>query len=278
MEILSFPALNINIPLNRVAFTVFGKDIYFYGIIVAFGLLLGSLYAFINAKKEGISDDDFLDILLVAVPSSVICARIYYVAAMWNDYKNNIADVFKIWEGGIAIYGAIIGGVISVLICCRFKKISFLKVADICSPALFIGQIIGRFGNFVNMEAYGYNTDLPWGMTSETIKSELLALQKKGINVNPDMCVHPTFLYESLWNALGLILILILKKHKRHSGEMFAFYIAWYGLGRFFIEGLRTDSLMFYGLRISQIIGIISFVIAASMGLYLHFGRNRKSI
>lgn len=278
MEILSFPALNINIPLNRVAFTVFGKDIYFYGIIVAFGLLLGSLYAFINAKKEGISDDDFLDILLVAVPSSVICARIYYVAAMWNDYKNNIADVFKIWEGGIAIYGAIIGGVISVLICCRFKKISFLKVADICSPALFIGQIIGRFGNFVNMEAYGYNTDLPWGMTSETIKSELLALQKKGINVNPDMCVHPTFLYESLWNALGLILILILKKHKRHSGEMFAFYIAWYGLGRFFIEGLRTDSLMFHGLRISQIIGIISFVIAASMGLYLHFGRNRKSI
>ena len=278
MEILSFPALNINIPLNRVAFTVFGKDIYFYGIIVAFGLLLGSLYAFINAKKEGISDDDFLDILLVAVPSSVICARIYYVAAMWNDYINNIADVFKIWEGGIAIYGAIIGGVISVLICCKFKKISFLKVADICSPALFIGQIIGRFGNFVNMEAYGYNTDLPWGMTSETIKSELLALQKKGINVNPDMCVHPTFLYESLWNALGLMLILILKKHKRHSGEMFAFYIAWYGLGRFFIEGLRTDSLMFYGLRISQIIGIISFVIAASMGLYLHFGRTRKSI
>lgn len=184
-----------------------------------------------------------MDLLLLGVPSAIIAARIYYVAFMWDDYKNNFWDVFKIWNGGIAIYGALIGAIICAVIFVRRRGYNFWRIADICAPGLIIGQMIGRWGNFVNQEAYG-------GPTTEEFLRNSLHLPSFIVNqMNVQGTFHhPTFLYESLWNLVGLILLLILRRQKfLRSGELFASYFIWYSIGRFFIEALRTDSLAFQG-------------------------------
>ena len=257
---VGFPGLNLDFELNRVAFSLFGKNIYWYALIIVTGLLLATLFGIYEGKRVGLPKDTILDILLIGTPSAIICARLYFVISNYTDYIHSPFSIIKIWEGGIAIYGAIIGAVVSAYIYCKVKKLNVALVFDVCCIGLLIGQIVGRWGNFVNAEAYGSITDLPWRM--EIFSREL----------GETVCVHPTFLYESLWNFIGFIGILIYRKHKKFNGEIFLLYITWYGLGRMWIEQLRVDSLPYNAsFKISQIVAVITAII----GIYFII-KNRK--
>jgi phosphatidylglycerol---prolipoprotein diacylglyceryl transferase len=229
--------------LNPIALNLGPLPIHWYGIILGLGALAGLLIASREGKRYGLSPDFFMDLLFIGVPSAIICARIYFVAFKWQDYKDNLLDVFKIWQGGIAIYGALIGAIIGGYIYISRKGYSFWRIADICAPGLIAGQMIGRWGNFVNQEAYG-------GPVNETFLRNSLHLPDFIVNnmLIDGVYHHPTFLYESLWNLAGLILLFVLRRRPfLRAGELFASYFIWYSLGRFFIEALRTDSLTFTG-------------------------------
>ncbi|HEX7056352.1 MAG TPA: prolipoprotein diacylglyceryl transferase [Bacilli bacterium] len=229
--------------LNPVALTLGLIEIRWYGIILGIGALAGLLLAIREGKRFGIHQDFFMDLLLIGAPSAIIGARIYYVAFSWQDYRNNLAEVFKIWHGGIAIYGALIGAVVAGYFYVRRKGYNFWRIVDICAPSLIIGQIIGRWGNFMNQEAHG-------GPVSEAFLRHTLHLPDfivKQMNIDGTY-YHPTFLYESVWNIAGLLILFYLRRRPfLRSGELFFSYIIWYSLGRFFVEGLRTDSLAFTG-------------------------------
>lgn len=229
--------------LNPVAFSIGDLHVRWYGLILGTAALIGMLLALREGKRFGIPPEFFMDLVLFGVPSAIIGARIYFVAFKWDDYKNNLMDVFKIWEGGIAIYGALIGAIICAVIYVRRKGYNFWRIADICAPGLIIGQMIGRWGNFVNQEAYG-------DPTTEAFLREHLHLPSfivDQMNVQ-GVFHHPTFLYESLWNLVGLVLLFVLRRQKfLRAGELFMSYFIWYSIGRFFIERLRTDSLAFKG-------------------------------
>jgi len=242
---ISFPNLGLEFQINRVAFTVFGMPVYLYGILIALGLVLAFIYASKETKRVGISQDDFINLFLIGIPASVIGARLYYVIFSWDYYKNNLTEIFNIRGGGIAIYGAVIGAALTVLIYCRIKKIHIGKVLDVLAIGLLIGQAIGRWGNFVNGEAFGSETDLLWSMT----------VMRDGRMVAS--AVHPTFLYESLWNLLGILALLLYKRRKIFEGELFCGYMVWYGFGRMIIEGLRTDSLYIGAFRVSQLLSVV---------------------
>ena len=256
MNKISFPGLGIKeFKLNPIAFEIFGKPVAWYGIIISFAMILAVLYVLYRAKQsDSIKQDDVFDYAIWAIPLGVIGARIYYVATKFEDYKaDSILETFKnciaIWEGGIAIYGAIIGGALGLIIASRIKKIKPLKIFDMVAPAVMIAQAIGRWGNFCNAEAHGGPTSLPWRMGIRN-------------DENPTaIFVHPTFLYESLWNILGFILINLFYKKKKYDGQILVMYLTWYGFGRLLIEGLRTDSLYVLGFRISQIVGFLCFFI-----------------
>lgn len=218
-------------------------SVRWYGIILGLGALAGLLLAVREGKRFKISSDFFLDLLLIGVPAAIVGARIYYVAFSWDNYKNNLLDIFKIWEGGIAIYGALIGAVIGAFFYIRAKGYNFWRIADICAPSLIIGQMIGRWGNFINQEAHG-------GPVAEQFLRDTLHLP--GFIVDQmyikGTYYHPAFLYESVWNLAGLLLLLVLRRQNfMRAGELFITYLMWYSLGRFFIEGVRTDSLAFNG-------------------------------
>ncbi|MGZ0039158.1 prolipoprotein diacylglyceryl transferase [Paenibacillus ottowii] len=229
--------------LNPIAFSIGAIKVHWYGLILGLAALVGLYLAIREGKRFGIPQEFFMDMLLLGVPSAIIGARIYYVAFKWEDYRDNLWDVFKIWNGGIAIYGALIGAIICAVIYFRYKGYNFWRIADICAPGLLIGQAIGRWGNFVNQEAYG-------GPTEETFLRNQLHLPDfivNQMNVN-GVFHHPTFLYESLWSIVGVILLLVIRRMKFvRAGELFAFYFIWYSIGRFFIERVRTDSLAFQG-------------------------------
>lgn len=229
--------------LDPEIFRLGGLVVTWYGLIIALGALAGLFLAVQEGKRFGIKSDFFMDLLLIGAPTAIICARIYYVAFQWDFYKDNIGSIFKIWEGGIAIYGAIIGALIAGYFYSRAKGYHFWRIADICAPSLIIGQMIGRWGNFMNQEAYG-------GPVSEQFLRETLHIPAFIVNnmfINGEY-VHPTFLYESVWNLVGLIILLVLRRQKfLREGELLATYIGWYSIGRFFVEGLRTDSLGFMG-------------------------------
>ena len=260
MNPITFPGLGISVQIQRVAFSILGKDIYWYGIIIAVGFLLGSYFASRQYARLGGKEDDALDVLLYAAPAGILCARIYYVVFYLDLYRNtdgsfNWKEAIAIWDGGIAIYGGIIGSFLAAFIYCRLRRLSFLTMADAYSYGLLIGQSIGRWGNFVNQEAYGGQCTLPWrmGLTLGT-----------GTAVE----VHPTFLYESLWNLTGLLLLyFVVRPRRRFSGMLFCTYLFWYGLGRFWIEGLRTDSLYLFqtGLRVSQLVALTSAVVTGAI-------------
>lgn len=229
--------------IDPVAFSIGSLRVHWYGLILGLGALAGLLLAIREGKRFGIPQEFFMDLLLLGVPSAIIGARIYYVAFKWEDYKDNFLDVFKIWNGGIAIFGALIGAIICALIFFRQRGYSFWRIADICAPSLLAGQIIGRWGNFVNQEAYG-------GPVSETFLRGELHLPNFIVNQMNVQGVfhHPTFLYESLWNLVGIVVLLIIRRQKfLRSGELFIGYFIWYSIGRFFIEAVRTDSLAFQG-------------------------------
>ncbi len=241
------------------SFTIFGWTFYWYGVIIAVGFVLAVLYCCRRAKDFGIKVDDILDMLLLAVPLGIIGARAYYVIFNFSLYEDNWLDIFNIRKGGLAIYGGVIGAAIAVLIICRVKKISTGAMLDTGCFGLLIGQAVGRWGNFINREAYGSTTDVFCRMGLTTAD---------GVTIY----VHPTFLYESLWNVVGFILLHIYsKKGKRmFDGQLFLMYVGWYGLGRFFIEGLRVDSLYLFGtsLRVSQLLAALS-VLAVVIILFI---------
>ena len=243
-----FENLGLTFNVNEVAFNIFGIDIYCYGIIIVFGIILAFLYASREVQKEGISQDDFLNMFIICVPCAIICARLYYVIFNFSTYKDNLLEIFNLRGGGIAIYGGIIGTVSAILIYSKIKKISFWKIMDILAVGLLIGQCIGRWGNFVNGEAFGSATENIFAMT----------VLSNGVEIAKN--VHPTFLYESMWNLLSLIILLVLKKKRAFFGETFCRYLILYGFGRFFIEGLRADSLYIANFRVSQVLSLILFV------------------
>ena len=256
MNHISFPGLGIKeFALDPQAFELFGRPVMWYGVIISFAMILAVLYVLYRAKhNENIKQDDVFDYAIWAVLSGVIGARIYYVATKFEDYKAETAlETFKnciaIWEGGIAIYGGIIGGLLAVIAVSYAKKIKLGKALDMIAPSVMIAQAIGRWGNFCNAEAHGGPTSLPWRMGIRN-------------DENPTtIFVHPTFLYESLWNVLGFVLINLFYKKKKFDGQIFVMYLTWYGFGRMLIEGLRTDSLYVGPFRISQVIGFLCFFI-----------------
>ncbi len=263
--LVSFPELGWSFNVPRVAFNIFGKPIYWYGIIIAAAFLICVLWAMKDAPKYDLVPDTIIDLMLFAAPAAIICARLYYVIFTWSDYSDNLIDILNLRKGGLAIYGGIIGAIITAYFLARYKRIPIMKLFDFTIPYVALGQAIGRWGNFFNQEAFGTNTSLPWGMTSPTITSYLTnkadSIQKTvGITVNPDLPVHPTFLYESLWNIAIFAFLMWMRKRKKFSGEIFCLYFITYSIGRAIIEGLRTDSLMLGNLRVSQFLSILLIV------------------
>lgn len=247
--------------LNPVAFTIGSKPVYWYGVIIALGFCLAILYGYSEAKRTGLKTDHIANVVLIAAPVAIVGARLYYVIFSWKDYKDNLLEIFAVWNGGLAIYGGLIAACLAGFVYCRCAKVKFFELADIAVGGFFIGQSIGRWGNFMNCEAYGGETDLPWKMGV--------------VEHGKTIFVHPTFLYESLWNALGFLILFLLRKKKKYHGQLFAFYLLWYGTGRVWIEGLRTDSLYLGPFRVSQLVALCCIL----TGLIMLFGnRKRKKI
>lgn len=269
---VTFPGLGIELTLNRVAFTLFGMPIYWYGILIATGLTLALIFAFHYARSFGIDSDRMVDVILIGTVCAVIGGRTFYVATAPFEYQS-IWEMMDIRLGGLAIYGAVIGAFLSGLVTCRWRKVPVLPMCDLAGIGFLLGQGIGRWGNFVNQEAFGTNTTLPWGMYSEGTHNYLARTQEvlasQGITVDPNMPVHPTFLYESIWCLLGFFLLWAYMKHRKFDGELILMYAMWYGAERFVVEGMRTDSLMIGRFRISQVIAAVSVLIALCIWIYL---------
>ena len=263
-----FPGLGLQLELNPIAFTLFGWPIHWYGVIIAAGFLLAVLYCSHISPRFGVKQDDLLDVLIAGVPLGIVGARLYYIIFYLDLFRKadgslDFGAMVRIWDGGLAIYGGVIMAVLVGVAVCRIKKISFFAMADVCVFGLLIGQAVGRWGNFVNVEAYGGETTLPWRMGIVEYAANGTARYLE---------VHPTFLYESLWNIVGLIvLIVIAKRWRKFDGQMFFSYLVWYGVGRGFIEGLRTDSLYFFGtgIRVSQMLGFASALAGAAVLIWM---------
>jgi phosphatidylglycerol:prolipoprotein diacylglycerol transferase len=259
--LLSFPGLGIpEFTLNPVVFSIGSISVRWYGLIITIGIILAFSYCVFRAKQEKISFEDLIDIAIFTIIFAVLGARAYYVITSWNDYNyDSFYDVIAIWEGGLAIYGAIIAGAITIICVCKYKKINYKKMLDVAAPAVMIGQILGRWGNFFNGEAYG--GVVPENSIWYFIRMGIYPNNIEG--VRGMAYVHPTFLYESVWNLIGFIIINSLYKKKKFDGQILLMYITWYGFGRMLIEGLRTDSLYVGVFRISQVVGFLCFVIGA---------------
>lgn len=262
-----FPRLGIHLKVNDTAFTLFGLEIKWYGLIIATGILLSLIYGFSQMKKYGIDPDRAVDAVIAGIIGALIGARAYYVIIQWKYYSGNLLSIFNLRNGGLAIYGGIIGGLLLGGMVAKFRKLKLLPLLDVTGICLLLGQGIGRWGNFTNQEAFGYNTEGLFGMTSEKISSWIHTMRSSAdagediLAMNPDIPVHPCFLYESAWCLLGfLLLALLAKKIRKYDGQIFLIYIAWYGLGRFFIEGLRTDSLKIGTVRVSQALAAICVI------------------
>ncbi len=273
---VSFPGLGIEpFDLGKIAFSVGKIEVRWYGIIITSGILLAFLYAIFRGKRnEKVLSDDIIDVGLLTVALGILGARLYYVLTTLDIYEyNSFMDVIAIWNGGLAIYGGIIGGCIGILVMCRIKKLSWLKLFDMIGPGVMIAQALGRWGNFFNGEAHGYaigETTRFYFFNNEHIinsgEGTLFHTLRMGLSSNgtdPIWFYHPTFLYESVWNILGFVLINLFYKHKKFDGQIALMYFTWYGFGRMFIEGLRTDSLFLPGttLRISQCLGLFFFAV-----------------
>ncbi|MFY4774970.1 prolipoprotein diacylglyceryl transferase [Metabacillus sp. RGM 3146] len=244
-------------PLNPIALELGSLRIHWYGVIIGFGALLGLWVAMRESERRGLKKDLFVDLILFAIPIAIVCARIYYVLFEWGYYSQHPADIPKIWNGGLAIHGGLIGAVITGIIFSRIRKVSFWKLADIAAPSILIGQAIGRWGNFMNQEAHGGPVSRAF---LESLHLPAFIINQMYID---GQYYHPTFLYESLWSLVGIIILISLRRANLLRGELFLSYIIWYSIGRFFIEGMRTDSLMLTSsLRIAQVISIVLILTA----------------
>ena len=255
---ISFPALGLVMNPGR-SISIGPLTVHYYGAIIAFGLILGVLYACRRSKDFGLKEDDLIDGVLWVTPFAIICARAYYVIFRWaEEYAANPISVLYIWEGGLAIYGGVIGAVVGILVFCRCRRIKPAVVLDVVALGFLIGQSIGRWGNFFNREAFGAETDVLWKM----------GLMKQSGDI---IYVHPTFLYESLWNACGFVILHFASKRRKFDGQVALGYMAWYGLGRCMIEGLRSDSLYIGPFRVSQLLAGVSCIAAVSVLLWNFF-------
>lgn len=266
---VAFPGLGIyGLNVDNIAFSVFGISIAWYGIIIATGMILALIFGCSQMKKYGIDSERALDVIIGGIIGGIVGARAYYVAMRWDSYKDDLSSIFNTRNGGLAIYGGIIGALLVGIIMCKIRKVRILPLFDLAGMAFLIGQGLGRWGNFFNQEAFGYNTDLPWGMTSKKIQewiireSTTIGASADLVAMTPDKPVHPCFLYESIWCLLGFVVLYLISRHRKYDGQIFILYIFWYGLERSVVEGLRTDSLMLGNIRISQLVAIISTVVA----------------
>ena len=292
MKIVSFPGIGIEgMEIDSIAFKIGELKVTWYSLIITTGIILAALYVWRRFKEVGLTTDDLIDFALFVVPSGIIGARLYFVLFKLEDYMSNPVDIFKIWEGGLAIYGGIIAGGIAAVLVARHKKIKMLKVLDMLAPAVMMAQSLGRWGNFANVEAFGGPTSLPWRMCADKITRNFISKglvndeQIKGL-YDGTIGAHPTFLYESLWNIIGFLVIyfVFVRKKKLHKidGQLFYSYLIWYGLGRLWIEGLRTDSLYLIEdvIRVSQLVALLSLL--AGIGLmiwgfhrYVKYGKGK---
>lgn len=260
VNLVSFPALGLEFTLNRVVFELFGRPIYWYGLIIACGFMMGTMIAARYAVKAGLEEDHVYDFLLYGVPAALVGLRTYFVVFYLDLFKNPDGSldwpaIFRISDGGMAIYGGIIAGMIVLVYYAKKKGINYFALADVISMGVIFGQFVGRWGNFMNVEAYGGLTVGPWRMCSESIAEEMFAKGYANSEqyweiIQGTLGVHPTFFYESMWNLLGFFFLLrVFRDYRRFEGQMICSYFAWYGFGRFLIEGMRTDSLYFFGLE-----------------------------
>ena len=282
---ISFPGLGleINPPMN---FDLGPLTINLYGICIAVGLLLAVLYGCLRSKQFGFRQDDILDGVLWVVPFAILCARLYYCAFEWDLYKANPISIFYIWEGGLAIYGGVIGAAIGVTVYCLIKKIKLPALLDLVALGFLIGQCIGRWGNFFNREAFGAETEsfLRMGLYTYTNSQGDIFAWKDVLGGGASYLdqaqlhfYHPTFFYESMWNLVGFVALHFLSKRRKYDGQIALGYAAWYGLGRTFIEGLRTDSLYIPGsqiLRVSQLLAAITCFAAVVVLMVLAFKKH----
>ena len=281
---IAFPNLGLYLSNVPKSFSVFGFNIALYGVLIGIGVLSGVFMAEYVAKKEKVNTDIIWDFVIYAVVFSIIGARLYYVIFEWDMYKNNLIEVFNLRNGGLAIYGAVIAAFTTLYVYCRIKKQSFLQMVDICVPGLALGQAIGRWGNFTNREVFGGYTNnllamrLPISaVRSRDISAELAAHILEGTNY---IQVHPTFLYESLWTLALIGVMLLYRSHKKFEGETWLLYLGGYGLGRFWIEGIRTDQLYLIGTHIpvSQLIAITCVLVAVVADIVVRYRMNKMSV
>lgn len=255
---ISFPFLGLEVDPGR-GFQLGPLTVHYYGAVIALGLVLAVVYALHRSKEFGLKEDDILDGVLWVTPFAIVCARVYYVIFSWADYRENPISVLYIWEGGLAIYGGVIGAVIGVAVLCRIKKIRMPTLLDLVLLGFLIGQSIGRWGNFFNREAFGAATESFFRMGLYNTVTGAWEYY------------HPTFLYESVWNLAGLILLHFCSKRRRYDGQIALGYAAWYGLGRTFIEGLRVDSLYWGPFRVSQVLSALICVAAVAVLIWQSF-------
>lgn len=274
---IAFPNLGLYLKNLPKSFSVFGFEVAIYGMLIALGVLSGIFMADYVAKKEKVDTEIIWDFAIYAVIFSIIGARIYYVIFEWDMYKNNLLEIFNLRNGGIAIYGAVIAAFITLFVYCRIKKQSFLQIVDICVPGLGLGQAIGRWGNFTNREVFGGYTNnliamrLPIeAVRSRDISADVAAHIVEGTNY---IQVHPTFLYECLWNLALIAIMLLYRSHKKFEGEMWLIYLGGYGLGRFWIEGIRTDQLYITGTQIpvSQAIAAVCVIVSVIADIVVRY-------
>ena len=255
-NIITFPKLGFSLNLSPVAFTVGTKEVYWYALIILFGFLMGIFLVSFDSEKRGLSKDNVLDIALWGMVSGVICARIYYVLFSLDEFRGDWLGIFRIWEGGIAIYGAIIGAVLSTFIYCKKKKLNIFNTFDVCCIGLLLGQAIGRWGNFTNCEVFGRPTDFFLGMS-----------------INGNTPVHPLFFYESMWSFAGVILLAILRNKKKKNGQIFFEYVLWYSVGRLVLEGMRDTRYILYVipdvLGISQLVAGLLIILSVAGIIYV---------
>ena len=272
---IRFPHLGINIEKLPKSITVFGFEIAFYGIIIAIGMALAMTIIFKEVKRTGQSEDYYYDLAIFAIIFGIIGARMYYVIFEWEQYRHNLLSVFNIREGGLAIYGGLIAGTITTCVFCKIKKMSIPQVLDTIILGIIIGQILGRWGNFFNREAFGGFTDNLFAMQIRYdevggVISESLEKHIQIVDNAKYIQVHPTFLYESVWNLILFVVMMLMRKHKKFQGEIACIYLIGYGVGRFFIESLRTDQLTLWrtGIAVSQIVSGVIILIGVSFGGY----------
>ena len=272
-NLVQFPGLGLSFHLNRVAFSIGGVHIYWYGVCIAVGLCLALVFAFRHSIEFGVDPDGMVDVILIGVVLGIASARAFYVAMAPFQYQS-IWEMIAIRDGGLAIYGGIIGGFLFGGLACKWRKVPVLPMFDLTAMGVLVGQCCGRWGNFFNQEAFGCNTTLPWGMYSEGTRSYLMGSTvtvQNGVTIDPNLPVHPTFLYESIWCLVGFILLFRYIKKRKFNGDITLRYLVWYGAGRFWIEALRTDSLMLVpsiGLRVSQLVAGIAVVVGVAAEIY----------